>query len=480
MRMAGTLALFSVLVACGDMDRLQEDGYRVNLVVNGTQVGTESAVLRSGDRVSPSFASIARDDPDLVSLSVSLRDRKGAAVGDRFRYVLSGRQEDAGEIAVDSFRGNLPTLPLPTGMELGEYNLIFEVFGRRALLQRTEITVLYVGNARFSLKDISMSLPGIFESQIVRPGTKVLLEARLDFDRILDPYLVWYSGRNIIHRGRVGEGAHSLLWEVPEETAFHTLRLEVLPFAPTGRKFVSAGIFREIVLPVSETAESPGFFFNPDDFPDELRAWYRFEGDLKGTKAGPALVSETGKVPRWTSMGPSYGLAVNNSESFVLTQAGPKDGGPQGGVFLLHFLPLAEGMVFSAAFPPISPAFPGAWLDLLFLDGTLVLRAGSAGNTRLLPVSPGNLPSDSLLSVSIKFVLDPEFLQVDAISDGETRTQPLTVELSHPLNGEVLVHLGGAPFEPFDFPKAEDSPGNEDGPLPVAIWDEFAFIATLP
>jgi len=163
------------------------------------------------------------------------------------------------EIAVKSLSEELPYLPLPKTLEIGPYVLVFEAIGVRETLSRTETSIFYLGSAKFYLNDISMYLPSQSGSQLIPPGTTVMLEARLDFDSRLDPYVIWYNGKNIISAGKISNGAGIILWKAPEQASFYSLRLEAFPLQL--RRSSYTGISREVTLPVSPKAVNSGYFF---------------------------------------------------------------------------------------------------------------------------------------------------------------------------------------------------------------------------
>jgi len=547
-RVAGRLAIIFVflplLSACGDMNSMftPNNNYHVMATINGVSLET-SSIIRSGDKISPSFVISVGNDPDLTGLLVYLRNSQGELVGNRIRYVIgipasepseSEDLEDAGdveedeppeespwdlppevepmarwaftgnqhetddsvvEIVVRSFDEELPHIPLPENMEIGPHHLIFEVLGGRVTLRRMEIPVFYLADAELILRDISVSLPGLFDTRLVPPGIKVLLEARLDFDSRLDPYLIWRSGRNIIREGRVSEGAGSILWETPRQAAFHPLRLEVLPFRVRGN---FAGISREILLPVSPNAENAGFFFgtgqghpaqnrlaqgifhldrqvhaidaegNGTDTEDvlelpELRRWYQFKGRLYDTISdqdeGRFLMPVGANPPRWTSMGHIYGLSTSDDDAFLLSSVNFFQGEQEhgGGIFLFHIRPVADGTIFSVFFPSHSSASGGAWIDMSRSGNAIVLRIGTAEATVEMQMFLSYFELRDLLPVAVKFYIHPDRLEAN-LSVGENAFLQSTVhavELFDALTGEGLVRLGGAPLNSWSETPAQ-------------------------
>ena len=529
------------LSACGDMNSMfpPNNNYHVMATINGISLET-SSIIRSGDRISPSFGVSVENDPDLAGLLVYFRNTQGEVVGNRIRYVIGiptgepAETEDAEntddteeddpleedpwdsseigprarwafignqpatddsvfEIAVRSFDEELPHIPMPEEMEIGPHYLIFEILGRRATLRRMEIPVFYLADAEFSLRGISVSLPGLFATRLIPPGIKVLLEARLDFDSRLDPYLIWRSGRSIIREGRMSEGAGSILWETPRQAAFHPLRLEVLPFRVRGS---FAGISREILLPVSPNAETSDFFFGTgqghpaqnrlaegifhlDQFHavdteengtateevlelPELHRWYQFKGRLYDTVYGQNgehfLMSVGENPPHWASIGQIYGLSTGDDDAFLLSSVNffREEQEHGGGIFLFHIRPIAEGTIFSVFFPSSSVS-GGAWIDMSRNGSAIVLRLGTTKATVEMQMFLSYFELRNLLPVAVKFYIHPDRFEAN-LSVGENAFLQSTVHgvaLPDALTGEGIVRLGGTPLNSWSETPAQ-------------------------
>jgi len=502
-----------ILSACGDMTSLfpPGDNFLIRANINGMPLQGVSPLVRSGDRIYPYFAISVKDDPDITGLLIYLRNQYGEALGHSIKFVIGIPSDEVAEteteyedeyetdvyalpetgdsvieVAIRSFDQELPPFTLPENMEIGPHTIVFEALSRRAILRRTEIPIFYLGNAEFSIRDISMSLPGLFESRLVPPRTKVLLEARLDFDSRLDPYLIWHSGRNIISEGRAREGAGSVLWEAPSQTAFHPLRLEVIPFPPVGIRHNFVGISREILLPVSAVAESAGFFFGTGQghparnrlaegifhldhiFTDSLEedeidteyllegprlySWHQFKGRLHDTVSDrdDLAPADDENLPRWTSIGHSYGLSTGDDDAFLLSPVNffreEQDHG--GGIFLFHIRSIADGTIFSAYFPSDSSS-GGAWLDMSRKLDSIVLRLGTAETTVEMPIFLSHSDMRTLIPAAVKFYIHPDRMEAN-LSLGENAFLQSTIQevrLSEVLTGEGIVRLGGAPLD---------------------------------
>jgi len=576
LRFAASIILIVSFSACvGGMDPLFPGGnsYRIRASVNGVSIEDGLSIVRRGDEISPYFVTIAENDPDITSIVAYLVGSLGEVQGSRVSFVLAptarvGRSsigpfdsddddddpdadDDDGddlpysdgenlpdeetddweigerEILVESFCVGLPGFTLPRNLALGEYALVFDALGRRGLLQRSEISFFYIGDAEFSLTGISMSLPTPYDMRAIPAETKVLLEAQLNHDVRLDPHLVWFSGRNVLHQGRASEGAGSILWEAPRQTAFHPLRLDVLPFDPgSSRRGGFSGISREISLPVSATATSDGagFFFGAagiaprnrlaegvfhldaaiaelaaitaareaegepppaieyDPEPPQLQRWYRFEGRLRDTLVAgdeERFLEPLGDAaPLWTSIGQSYGLSTGPDRAFALSPVdffrGEGDEEEEGGgVLLFHLRAVSDGSILSAVFPSrMSDA--AAWIDLSRSGDALVLRLGTRDSTEEIPVFLSGSDWRGLVPVAVKFYARGDRLEagLGLGSTASLQSRVAEVPLAVPLTGEVRIRLGGAtlnqwtrPPTQFGFPADVHVDDAADAPL---------------
>jgi len=201
------------------------------------------------------------------------------------------------EIVVKSLSEELPYLPLSPTLEIGPYTMVFEAIGVKETLSRTETNIFYLGDAEFSLKDILIYLSGESGSQLISPGTTVMLETRLNFDSRLDPYVVWYNGKNIISEGKISGGAGTILWKAPEQAGFYSLRMEIFPFQLRRNNYT--GVSREITLPVSPKAVNLGYFFenNQEHTPhNSLAAGTAYPERLRLITAMTAAVKEAAEA----------------------------------------------------------------------------------------------------------------------------------------------------------------------------------------
>jgi hypothetical protein len=549
------LVLFST---CGDLETLfpSNGTYQVRTMVNGSSL-EECSIIRANDKIRPYFAVSVVNDPDLIGLLVYLQDPSGKIIGDRVQYTLLPYADETAlaeedlleaeeleaaeeteetvepdaesdeeneepnlpeyqvlerwsfadakpmekntdiEIAVKSLARELPSFPLPKELEIGPYVLVFEAVGKKETLSRTETNVYYLDTAEFNLKDVSMYLSGVSGFQLISPETVIMLEASIDFDSRLDPYVIWYSGKNIISEGRISSGAGKLLWEAPEQAGFYSLRLEAFPVRLKRNAY--NGLSREIALPVSPKAISLGYFFENNDehtarsplaagtaYPaaiaeiaaiaaeasvetevadeappevplpvsysaPELLKWYQFEGSLRDSLSTltdeQPLLPEKKFRPQWAAAGQSYGLSTGPDNPYLLSPIKffrkEKDQG--GGILLFHVRPLSEGIVFSAFFPLQSSLTEGVWMDMIREGSVIALRLSSADAFVDLPVYLGFSQAEGLIPIAVEFYIRPNRLEAKICLDEnlQNKTKAGSINLPGALSGEGRIRLGG-------------------------------------
>jgi hypothetical protein len=534
-------SLLSVLFACGELNTslFQSGGtYQVKALVNDTSLESCS-IIRQNDKLIPYFTVSVINDPDLVGLLVYLQNSQGNIVGDRVLYTINpvddavqpetqqenikdkssiesqdsgeeGKSETAGQteaevnqvikkqpstdtksavkkydtvILIKSFEQELPPFPLPENMEIGLYSIVFEVIGTTNTLSLTESDIFYLGSVEFRLNDISMYMPGPSDTRLIPPGTTVMLEAGLDFDSRLNPYVIWYNGRNVISEGNINEGAGNILWKTPEQSGFYSLRLEVFPYR---LKRNLTGIFREITLPVSAKASQTGYFFgNRPDYPakrpltagtvytehvklaadlkanddtsanapilpeyPELLRLYRFDGSLDETNLIPDRRFETaeGKAPRWAGVKQGYGLSVGQDDTYLLRPIRffrqEQDQG--GGIFLFHIRPAAKGTIFNAFFPLFVSTDDGVWMDMTMRENTVTLRLKTKAASVEIPLNPGYSEEQGLIPIVIEFYIQSYRFEAKFSLGEDLSMQSMTREIRLPgaLAGEGRIKLG--------------------------------------
>jgi hypothetical protein len=534
-RVAALLIILS-LFSCGDLETLfpESESYQVRTLVNGISL-EECSIVRSNDKIRPYFAVSVADDPDLISLLVYIQNPRDEVVGERVFYTLQPyasvpvivepeekeeeetdeepegsliwelpehgvvsekwsftntrpeKKNTDAEIAVKSFDDDLPYFPLPKNLEIGQYTLVFEALGKKETLSRTETTIFYLGGIEFNLKDIAMYLPGLSPgSQLIAPQTTVMLEARLDFDSRLDPYVIWYNGKNIISKGKISDGAGSILWTAPEQTGFYALRMEAFPLY-LKRSF--AGVSREITLPVSPKAVSLDYFFEHDSSytgrsllaegtaypeqvqlitamlhaedshtpvpvmpsPPKLLQWYQFAGNLHDAMSvptdEPSLLPPDEQTPRWAGIGQSYGLITGADDVYRISPVNffRAEQNYGGGIFLLHIMPPVKGTILNVFFPLQSSATNGVSMDLVKENNVIALRLTAGTTTVELPVHFDFSESLGLIPVVIEFYIRQYRLEAKISLGEESSPQNKTgeIRLSGALSGKGVIKLGG-------------------------------------
>ncbi|MDR0583939.1 MAG: hypothetical protein LBG57_06275 [Treponema sp.] len=510
-KVIGALILSSLFCACGDLDIVLPSAgtYQVKALANGASLD-DCSLINADDSVRPYFASSVSNDPDITGLMIFLQDSEGKSLDGKVLYTLKSDANEGFEVVKEPAKTiqapvesggdpedepapivriaeknvqipakrldrDLPVFFMPDNLKIGQYTMVFQVLGEKETLYQTEKSLYYLGNAEFSLRDVQIYLPGVSAgSRLVSPGATVMLEARLDFDPQLDPYIVWYNGKKIIGEGNLSGGADSFLWKAPDQTGFHSLRAEAFPLE--SRQGI-AGSSREISIPVSAKAADENLVSG--DIPDLLH-WYQFGGNLQDSKppvsAAWTLIPQTEKAPRWSPAGYSYGLAAGPNDVYLLPPVSfLRDRREDGGQFLLRFKPVSDGPVFNARFTSRASSPGGLEMKLSLNGENLILRL-STSETSVVEISAPVVPtSGEYVTAAIDFlILSNRFEAVfNPIYSAESRQQeallnnnPMVqigktgIGLDVPLNGECDLALGLG--------------GGSTGV--TAIWDELALL----
>ena len=572
--------------------------YQVRALVNGNSL-ENCSIIRRDDKITPYFAVSVVNDPDLTGLLVYIKNSKGDIIGEKVLYTIepvdeavqpettqkekniedndlgdkdlegndmagTAEGETAGQrgqespkqitekqnsadtrssekkydtvILVKSFQQEMPYFQLSKDTEVGQYSLIFEVVGRTNTLSLTELDIFYIGNVEFRLNDISMYLPWFSDTHLIPPDAAVMLEASLDFDTRLNPYVIWYNGRSIISEGNISEGAGTVLWKAPEQPGFYSLRLEVFPYR---LKSNFTGIFREITIPVSAKALQTGYFFEIEpnskagrslsagiayteaengnktataqiqpEHPELLR-WYRFDGSLNEASLAPERMFESAekKAPRWAAVEQSYGLSVGPDDTYLLRpisffRRGQSQGG---GIFLFHIRPIAEGTIFNAFFPTLASASDGVWMDMAMRKNAVTLRLKTKKTTVEIPVNTDYTEKKGFIPIVVEFYIRPYRFEAKLSVGEDIFIQSMVDGISLPgaLAGEGRIKLGVDKTAPgntveikrvlaSNLPASENSSETDGGvdenpaietvqSAVTTIWDEFAILySTAP
>ena len=548
------------LVGCEAIDNIipSSGSYKINVHINGVSVD-ECSYARSIDKISPYFEEPVTGDPDVTALTVFLKNSKGDIVGWKVSYVLAyhktkekdekeeklltdeNKDEDKDEavisdednteettIAADvktievfqngneliipvlNLDSELPSFPIPENLPMGMYTMVSQVMSDKVVLQKTEKNIFYLGKNNFSYKGINVYLPGTGgTSQLIPKGMVVMLEANLDIDKRLNPYIVWYEGKNKISEGNFSDGAGLLFWKAPEQNGFFSLRAEIFPVEKLNGL---TGYKKEISLLVSSKVTDV-HLASPHVM--QLTYWYKMEGNLNDSKmpAFPerALKPASGAKPKWMGLDGTYGLATGYNN--ILTLPGIPIVNKETEVWQIMFRlkPLSNGNIFSVQFGPSG----GVLMTLNMEDKALILKLISPLKTvsQIVGISVSTDESSestqaverdsSFLTAGVKFSIQRSLLtaQINVIGSSapvELAIKPIALEAE--IKNEFNIMLGfqeDTLYNKLQAPAKEVKEGEESkeieksestvkqiktGVTPGynALWDEFALYYMPP
>jgi len=373
-------------------------------------------------------------------------------------------------IAVNSLDGVLPVFPIPNDLPVGRYTLVSHVMSGKDILQKIEKSIYYMGKTVFSYDGIQVHLPGVAESaQVIPKGMVVMLEAVLDFDRRLNPYIIWYNGRRKISEGNFSDGAGYLLWKAPEQSGFFSLRAEVFP---VDNHSGLLGYQKEISLLVSSKTIDVNFI--SEDIP-QLLHWYTFEGNLNDSKTIPpvewALKTDAKNKAKWAGVNGTYGLLTGSQDVFSLPNVLVTNDGTEIWQILFRFKPLKDGVIFNIRFTGTEDIF----MNLKVEDHNLVMDLISPTETvtqiHALP------EQDSFIKAGVVFSILPEMLSAnlnimgDYIINNDVDWEQAGIAAE--IEGGFQILLG---YKPESDGETEVVKRREFN----AIWDEFALYFMPP
>ncbi|MDR1143601.1 MAG: hypothetical protein LBK77_05185 [Spirochaetaceae bacterium] len=370
----------------------------------------------------------------------------------------------------------LPMFRITEDIEIGRYNLVFQVMGKGTdvILYRTFKPIYFLGDAKFTLEDIQSFLPMAVTTrgQLIPMGINVMLKTEIKADERLDPYVIWHNGKKILAQGRVSGGADYLFWKTPEKTGFHNIRAEVFPLL-SGERVPGnmMGKIKELSLPVSSKSEGIQQF---NESSGEFAGWYQFWGTLDDAKAVDnaqrRLASLYAQPPRWIPFKEIYSLFVGREDVYTLPGTPFKLAqGEQGtGRMYFHLAALSEGSVLSVRFAPqeqprrstdrqsVGETADGtAALDLFLAGDALILRIASedASREKSLPLNGGEF-----ITVELVFAIAPDRFDAELrLENPAETTGPLSVALAKPISGEGAIILGGGE-KPAGYKKSAKLP----------------------
>jgi hypothetical protein len=531
-----------LLNGCEAMDNILTSAgtYKINVQINGVSLD-ECSYARSIDKITPRFEEPVTGDPDVTALMVFLKDSLGKIVGWKVIYVLDqeaeskeeeqllidentdededeilddeGAQETALTVDVNTpeyYRNgdelivpvlsldDLPSFPIPDNLSMGRYAIISQVMSGKDVLQKTEKNIFYLGKNVFSYKGINVYLPGLAGTyQLIPKGTVVMLEANLDFDKQLDPYIVWYDGKNKINEGKFSGGAGYMFWKAPEQSGFFSLHAEIFPVENfdelTGYK---KGISLLVSSKITDVHLASANVM-------QLANWYVMEGSLNDSKmpasSERALKPASGAKPKWMGLDGTYGLATGYNNILTLPKIPIVNKETEIWQILFRLKPINDGNVFSVLFGSSG----GVSMILYMEEKNLVLTLASPLKTvsqtvKLFAAAAESSESvqlaeqdSSFLTAGVKFSIQGNLLtaQINIIGSpapGELAVKPITLEAE--IKNEFNIMLGF--LEDTSNDQSQDAVEELESsdeqvktgvpPEYTVLWDEFALYYMPP
>jgi hypothetical protein len=420
--------------------------------------------------VYPYFKNSLVNDPDVRGLVVFLRNAQGEQVSGKFHYSLvveagdKPESEDAvpeeepggsGEAQIDApsqieslvtfiqvprLDQRLPAFIIPEELPIGYYTMVFQVLGQKDVLYRTEKSIYYIADAEFELTDLQSYLPDVLGGgRLPSPGDNVLLEAFINADERLSPYVVWYSGKQNISEGYVSEGAARLIWKVPEQPLFHTIRAEVFPIMPNERSRRSiTGKIKELLVPVSPNDRKK----NAVEERESFTHWYDFGGTLEDAN-NPGeydLVPLGTTAPNWEPHAGLYGLSIAPGDQYEIpvsfTALNQNEQGH--GRIKLQFASLGKGTVLDLSLMADSSDVIGITVSVAEAGLVLSLEAGEDRYEEILEPA-----GEGYSSILFEYRISSRYVEVE-LSLNNAAAVSLKPEVSASLTGTGTLRLGGS------------------------------------
>jgi len=512
------LFVLALLGGCDAMDEILPSSgtYKVNARVNDLSLD-EISFVSSNAKIQPFFEESVHNDPDVTGLIVFLKDAKGEITGWKVIYALNGyttksqeiaknsqpqkKQEnvskkddesssddnvsldedeidDADEEAQNTKQFNhgeeflitvknmddLPLFPLPPALPVGRYTLVSQVLNEDGILDKTEKPFFYLADTVFSFEGILIHQPGIAVSpQLIYKNTVIMLEAKLEFDRGLDPYVVWYNGKKIISEGSYSSGGGNLLWGAPEQSGFFSLRAEAFPVA---NRQELTGYVKDISLLVS--TKNPDMHLLSEVTPN-LLSWYKFEGNLNDSiksSEEQVLKPENKTSPKWMPAGGTYGLVTGLNDVYTLPRVVFSDKKTESWQILFRFKPLNNGEILSVQTGVSSNVAISLGVDGDKLILTLASSQVSVSEAITLP------ETDLFITAKIDVSALPDHLSTALTIKGnfsdvsELSIAPIVLETE--TTGGYIITLGDRQGTAAQSQKYS------------ALWDELAIISDAP
>jgi hypothetical protein len=484
---AGGLIFFLMLYSCGEFDSIFpiNQTYQVSATAGDYSLDEYSGI-RLYDEIQPFFVHSIKGDQDIRGLVVFLQTLWGQPVGEKIRYAIGELEEEDDGVLIQATGTDtkLPAFPMSEDLEIGPYRMVFQILGENGkIFSKTEKTVFYLADADYSISEISAYLPGYSPgSYLIAPGTLVMLEAKVTADERLDPYVVWYDGKNRISEGKISDGGNKFFFKIPEENGFRLLRAEAFPFQPEGNNIArnpglgetARGKIRELSLPVSSKGKGLECFFSAKKEGENFSAHYLFTGDLQDSldfRQERFLIREDGGSLNWLGYRGIYGLAAGPQDCYLIPQDIFGFPGQDRGKRIFNFRCkiLRDGPVFNA-----SLANGSAYFQLSRENGNLVLHLNIEGNSKkveaILP------PTDDFIAFTLSLTFQGNTLAVVLSPDGMPETT-ISLDLAGASAGSVVYRLGSPVSGKTEEEKAPGEEEKEPSGLPVLILDELAVTA---
>ena len=344
-------------------------------------------------------------------------------------------------IYVKSF-DNLPLLPIPDDLPMGQYVIVSLVMNDNDILQKIEKSFFYLSNINFSYNGINVYLPGIAESNHLIPtGTVIMLETDLKFDIKLDPFIEWFDGKKKIAEGKASEGMGNLFWTAPEESGFYSIRAIIYPV----EKFHNlSGYQKELTVLVS--LRPIDIHLLKEEIPykqGSLANWYIFESNLndsrKLTSAEQAdakqinnerSLKHTKNAPVWRSSNGTYGAATGNNNIIITPKVSISDNDQQNWQLLFRFKPENDGGILSVQFGKSNFVYIHSYIENSNLFLTLTSAADTVTHIYSLnrPAQPeNNAPAINDLP-SLEVILEVTDESADEVSEQKILLPEIEIE----------------------------------------------------
>jgi hypothetical protein len=517
-------ALIGVLCGCEAMDNIlaSAEAYKINARIDGVPL-EDCSYVKSTDSINLSFEDRVSNDPDVSTLVVFLKNSAGDVAGWKVIYTIdpSAAKKEAAlkenenktnekpiekkafvfnengdelNIPVVNLDGELPFFPIPESLSVGNYTLTLQVMNGKEALQKTEKNIYYIGRTAFSYEGINVYLPGAGDTpHIVPKDSVVMLEVNLNFDPRLNPYIIWYNGKNKISEGKFSDGAGFIFWKSPEQNGFFSLCAEVFP---TEKGDDLAGYKKEISLLVSSNVNNIHLISSNIE---QLKHWYTMEGNLNDLKNiasdGNALKSGTKNKLKWMGKDGTYGVATGYNNILELPKMTVLHKDTETWQALFRFKPLNNGVILSANFASSNDA--AMFLSIEGKDLVLTLTSPQKKvlqTVRLTTESdelPGNIEDLPFVTAGIKFSINSNMLSAQINVTGNLRpvelaTRPIMLETK--IEDKFSITLGFTDDSSLaELKNAGDKPESSAEQTNAkilsgynALWDEFALYYMPP